>query len=91
MHQLESSLIAVSAKIWVDEDDFPFLHLTEDLAVTTWVAAAKAGHEKAGWGLCAPEGSTLEVKGAFLDPTGNEVVPRGKIDRRFEIAKYGFS
>lgn len=90
-HQFELSLIALSSKIWVYEDEFPFSNVTEDLAVDVWVAEAKAGHQKAKWGLCAPTGSKLEVKGAFLDPAENEVVQNRKIGRRFEIAKYGFS
>ncbi len=58
--------------------------------MNTWVAA-KDGLKKARWGFRAPKGSNLEVKGAFIDVAGKEVVPSDKIGRRFEIARYGFS
>ena len=88
---LRRSLSATSCKVWVHEDDFPFQSLTTDLAVATWTAAAAAGEEKAKWALCAPLGSRIQVKGALLDPTGNEVVPWKKILRRCEIHHFGFS
>lgn len=42
-------------------------------------------------GLCAPEGTRLEIKGALLDPHGPEVVPCTKILRRLELHRFGFS
>lgn len=95
-HEMESSAArasfrAVSAKIWLFEDEFDFGKPTEDLAVDTWKATAILGVKKAKWGLCAPRATTLEVKGAFLDPYGHEVVPADKIGRRFEIHTCGFS
>jgi len=89
--EVEMSLLAASAKVWVHEDYFPFQSLTVDLAVATWLAEAKAGIQKAKWGLCAPRCSMLQIKGAFIDHWGNEVVPNNKIGRRLEIQKYGFS
>ena len=88
---IRKSISASSCKVWVHESDFPFQCLTIDLAVATWAAAAAAGQEKAKWALCAPTGSRIQVKGALLDPTGNEVVPWKKILRRFEIHHLGFS
>jgi hypothetical protein len=88
---VRTSLLAASCKVWVHEDDFPFRNLTEDLAIDAWVRAAASGVEKATWGLCAPKGTRIQVKGALLDPCGNEVVPRKKILRRYEIQRYGFS
>jgi hypothetical protein len=85
------SLAAGSAKVWVYEDDFPFQNLTQDLAIPTWIAAAALGCQKARWGLCAPLGSRLQIKGAFLDKEGNEVVPADKIRRNSDINSYGFS
>ena len=73
------------------EDDFPFQALTADLAVESWVSAAAAGERKARWGLCAPARGRLQIKGALIDPEGNEVVPRTKILRRYEIQRYGFT
>lgn len=89
--EVELSLLAASAKVWVHEDYFPFQSLTADLAVLSWLAEAKAGNQKAKWGLCAPRCSMLQIKGAFIDHWGNEIVPKKKIGRRFEIQKYGFS
>lgn len=89
--EVELSLLAASAKVWVHEDYFPFQSLTADLAVSSWLTQAKAGIKKAEWGLCAPRCSMLQIKGAFIDHWGNEIVPKNKIGRRFEIQKYGFS
>ena len=86
-----TSLQATSSKVWIHEDDFPFQRLTCDLAVETWAACATGGELKAKWGLCAPAGTRLQVKGALVDPAGNEVVPRKKILRHHEIHHFGFS
>lgn len=85
------SIQAASCKVWVHEEDFPFGSLTVDLAVEPWVAAAAAGNKLAKWGLCAPVGTRIQIKGALLSPLGNEAVPRKKVLRRFEIHQYGFS
>ncbi len=86
-----TSLKAASAKVWIHEDDFPFQKPTCDLAVEPWATCASGGELKAQWGLCAPAGTRLQVKGALLDPAGNEVVPRKKILRHHEIHQFGFS
>lgn len=88
---IRTSLLSTSCKVWVHEDDFPFQSLTTDLAVEAWAEAAASGEEKAKWGLCAPQGTRLQVKGALLDPQGNEIVPRKKVLRRYEIQRFGFS
>jgi hypothetical protein len=88
---LKKSLSACSAKVWIDEHDFPFRSPTKDLAIVRWKEEAALGIDKAIWGLCAPTGTQLQVKGAFLDPAGNEVVPSDKVRRRYDIYQYGFS
>lgn len=88
---MRTSILASSCKVWVHEDDFPFQSPTTDLAVEPWARAAAAGEQKANWGLCAPKGTRIQVKGALLDPSGNEVVPRKKVLRRHEIQRFGFS
>lgn len=88
---VELSLEAASAKIWPQEDDLAFTHFTRDLAVPRWVRAADGGSEKARMGLVAPQASTLEVKGAFLDKFPNEVVQTSKIRRRQQLHELGFS
>lgn len=86
-----ASLAAASAKIWIAEIPSLLLNPTTDLAVTRWVGEAERGVELARWGLCAPAVSKFEVKGALMDPYGNEVVPSGKVRRHFDIHHYGFS
>lgn len=88
---VRASLLATSCKLWPHEDDLPFQSLTSDLAIEAWVEAEASGEEKAKWGLCAPRGTRLQVKGALLDVQGNEVVPRKKVLRRYEIQRLGFS
>ncbi len=46
---------------------------------------------KAVLGLRAPVGVKLEIKGAFLDLEGNEVIGKGKFSRAKQIRYYGFS
>jgi hypothetical protein len=87
---VRASLLATSCKVWIHEDDFPFQSPTRDLAIEPWLQAA-VGERKATWGLCAPTGTRLEVKGALLDPSGHEIVPLKKILRRYDIQRFGFS
>jgi hypothetical protein len=86
-----ASLAAASAKIWIAEIPSLLLSPTRDLAVARWVSEAERGVELAGWGLCAPAASKFDVKGALMDPYGNEVVPSRKVRRHFDIHHYGFS
>ena len=46
---------------------------------------------KAVLGLRTPVGVKLEIKGAFLDSEGNEVIGKGKYSRAKQIRYYGFS
>ncbi len=62
-----------------------------DLEIDRWVSEAANGVQLAHWGLAAPLVSWFEVKGALVDPYGNEVVPYRKIRRHYEIFHYGFS
>ena len=78
---VSASLRAASAKIWIREsrvyaDPLP----PSDLAVERWVAAAARGDRKAPKALLAPETIVFDVKGALIDPDGNEVVPVGRSD-----------
>ena len=84
-----ASLHAASAKMWIQEP--PILLTTTDLDVERWVPEAQNGVQLARWGLAAPLVTTFEVKGALMDPYGNEVVPVGKIRRHYDIYHYGFS
>lgn len=89
--QVRQSLIAASAKVWIDEEHFPFRHPTRDLLIEPWLAEADKGTANARRGLCAPEGTRLQVKGGYVDEFDNEVVPKNKVGRRFEIHDCGYS
>lgn len=86
-----ASLAAASAKVWIAELPSLLLNPTRDLAVPRWVGEGERGVELARWGLCAPAVSKFEVKGALIDPYGNEVVPSRKVRRHFDLHHYGFS
>jgi hypothetical protein len=93
MHEndLCSSLEGLSAKIWIDESNFPFTAPSRDLSVEIWIASARLRIPEARWGLCAPAGKALQIKGVFMDTWGNEIVPRDKIGRRYRIQACGFT
>ncbi|HEY6512863.1 MAG TPA: hypothetical protein VI032_12835 [Burkholderiaceae bacterium] len=85
------SLRAVSAKFWVQEIPSVLVSPTEDLHVQPWLAEAQRGVQLARWGVCAPEVTRFDIKGALLDAHGNEVVPSRKVARHYDIHNYGFS
>jgi hypothetical protein len=85
------SLRAVSAKFWIQEIPSLLVSPTEDLNVEPWLAESRRGIQLARWGICAPEVTRFDIKGALLDPFGNEVVPCRKIGRHYDIHHYGFS
>lgn len=86
-----ASLHAASAKIWIREIPSLLVDPTADLDVERWVLEARRGVELARWGLAAPPVTQFEVKGALIDPYGNEVVPLRKLRRHYDIHHYGFS
>lgn len=86
-----ASLRALSAKLWIQEIPSLLVSPTVDLAVDRWHAEAERGIELARFGLSAPVVTRFEVKGALLDPYGNEVVPASKVSRHYDIYHYGFS
>jgi hypothetical protein len=87
---LKKTFLANSAKIWPNEDELNPTEATIDLAVERWQQGCDWVMPKDA-GLWAPEGSSLNVFGAFIDPYGNEIVSRKKILRRFDIHECGFS
>jgi len=86
-----ASLHAASAKLWIQEIPSWLAQPTEDLNVERWLDAARRGVDLARWGVCAMPVVKFQVKGALLDPSGNEVVPLRKIRRHYDIHHYGFS
>ena len=89
--KVRHSLLANSAKIWPDEEALDFTEATIDLAIERWKQACDWINAPKDSGLWAPEGTRMKVFGAFIDPWGNEVVPRRKMHRRFDIHECGFS
>lgn len=86
-----ASLHALSAKLWIKENLFRMINPPSHLAIERWNNEAHRGVELARLGLWAPKAIEFEVKGALLDPYGNEVVPCRKIRRHYDIHHYGFS
>jgi hypothetical protein len=86
-----ASLLAASAKLWIQEDMEVLKNPPRDLAIQRWTEEADKGVALACSGLWAPMQTGFEVKGALLDPYGNEVVPVRKIRRHHDIHHYGFS
>lgn len=86
-----ASIHATSAKFWIQEIPSWLAQPSEDLAVERWVEAARRGVNLAHWGICAMPVIKFQVKGALLDPYGNEVVPARKIRRHYDIHHYGYS
>ena len=85
------SLKATSAKFWIQEIPSLLVNPTADLGVEPWRSEAQRGVQLARWGLSAPEVTRFDIKGALIDPNGNEVVPSRKIGRHYDIHHYGFS
>jgi hypothetical protein len=103
---LRLSLAACSAKVWLPESSISFDHnLVEEIVVPRWHRNALTAieafcrrerptpeqQEKAIWGIRALRAGAIEVKGAFLSAEEEEVVPRDKIRRRFDIHEFGFA
>lgn len=86
-----ASLRATSAKFWIQEIPSLLANPTVDLNVEPWRTEALRGVQLARWGVCAPEVTRFDVKGALLDSHGNEIVPSRKIARHHDIHHYGFS
>lgn len=91
-----ASLDGDSAKVWVcekDENRDPItdFHSEQRLNVPRWLAnEADAPINKRCW-RWTPNHDRIEVKGALLDPNGNEHVPEYKRDRSCQIHRYGFT
>lgn len=92
------SLRGCSAKIWLAEGGMLFgRSLIEEILVPSWVKRARTAvadptvRVEDIWGIRAPMDTMLEVKGAYLDASDNEHVPKRKIRRRYEIHESGFS
>jgi hypothetical protein len=88
---IRCAFLANSAKIWPSEDELDFVEATPDLDIAQWQVDCETVNAPAGAALWAPEGTSLMAIGAFIDASGNEVVARKKILRRFELHDCGFT
>jgi hypothetical protein len=97
---IRASLAGQQAKIWIDEADLNRLegaHISFPRWTTKAAAAAEgswadmAARSKAESGILAPEGTHLEIKGAWILPDGAECRDPTKEHRSREIHDYGFS
>jgi len=103
---LRRCLTLPSAKVWLDERDFSFdQQLTIEIMVPEWsqqateaaacfaqdTELAPTEKKKAIWGVRAPLGTKIDVKGAFVATDGAECVADDKVHRSREIHDYGFA
>lgn len=93
---VEDSLNGDSAKIWVYEKDengnsIIDVHNKQRLNVPRWVANEANAEVNKGYWRWTPINDRIEVKGALLDPNGNEHIPEFKRDRSCQIHRYGFT
>jgi hypothetical protein len=93
--EIEASIAALSAKVWVREKDENGNSLIDSsgpqLVVSRWVANEKTQHSKGGLWRWTPIADIIELKGALLDHSGREHVPESKRDRSCQIHLFGFS
>lgn len=103
--QIERSLRCISAKIWICEKQINLndVKLREEILNSTWLQNAhyaraeldrgnvRAEKINAITGIRAPEGKTLDVKGAWITPCGDERVDIYKTNRSEHIRDCGFS
>jgi hypothetical protein len=88
---IRRAFLANSAKIWPTEEELNFVDATLDLDIDKWRSGCESVNAPAGVGLWAPVGTALVAMGAFIDPSGNEVVANRNILRRFELHDCGFA
>ena len=103
---IRQSVFSSHAKIWINEDehDPQQPNLIVELTVPEWKAAAKAVRRNLDaakpvtdkevdriFGVQAPEGTRIEVKGAWLDRENREHRTANKIDRAQDIHDFGGS
>jgi hypothetical protein len=82
-----ASLRASRAKLWILESEVEQqLSDAPSIIFPAWEFESLAGQ-----GLRAPVGTLLEVKGAWMDPLGKEVLDPTKAHRSEQVHKTGFS
>jgi len=88
---IRNAFLANSAKIWPNEDVLNFVKATYDLDIEKWKTGCESVNAPSGAAFWAPQGTHLTAIGAFIDSSGNEIVARRKIRRRFELHDCGFT
>jgi hypothetical protein len=94
--EVQQSLDAPSAKIWVREKDDSGDSMIStkgqpQLQVPRWAAKENEPGSKGPLWRWTPIANHLEVKGALIGPDGTEHVPQSKRDRAKQIHRFGFT
>ncbi|HEY5278755.1 MAG TPA: hypothetical protein VIJ67_03275 [Pseudolabrys sp.] len=90
------STSASSTKVWVREMDgagrsMISIEARPQLSVARWIQnESEVGSKGRQW-RWTPYSNELEIKGALIDQTGAEHIPASKVDRSFQIHRYGFT
>ena len=87
-HLVQWSICGSQAKVWIDETEVELQlgGLQPEILYPPWTKNSETGV-----GLLAPQGTRLEIKGAWIDPTGLVVHDPAKAGRSEEIHEVGFS
>lgn len=94
VEQASACLRARSAKVWVRErDDAGNLMIDlsgAQLFVPRWADIEDCAPQKTSW-RWSPTSTEIDIKGAFIEPNGNEYVPNDKLERSLQIHRFGYS
>jgi hypothetical protein len=90
---IEASLVAPSAKIWLRErdDNQDSLLFDDQLLVPRWKENEQHAHVNIGFWRRSPLGGELEIKGALIGLDKTEYLPPCKRDRSCQIFRFGFT
>jgi hypothetical protein len=90
--EIEASLEAASAKVWVGENrGSKISYAGPQLRVRRWELNESIPCSKGRQWRWTPIDRDLEIKGALLDSSGTEHIPKTKRDRSCQIHKFGFT
>lgn len=95
-----ASLRGSDAKVWINDADLPDVDevhidyppwVVKARAAASGTLADQAARASAASGVLAPEGTHIEVKGAWITPNGEECRDPSKAHRAQEIRDYGYA
>ena len=96
IEEIQASLDASSAKVWVrekDDDGNSKIDSTSgpQLKVLRWMQNENKPCSKGPLWRWTPIDNEIEIKGALLTPEGDEKIPEGKQNRSCQIHQFGFT